>query len=231
MTVATLGPCCVEGYLWDGTPSGTVTTLGELDCYVAHPTNQKKSDTAILYIHDIFGYQAKNARLLCDRMASQAGIPVYMPDFFNKLCIGEPGNLKYQTMEFVQLFPTPDNMKRVESVINSLRELGKTRIGAIGLQAVAAAHPSLLEPQADLSSIKAPTLLLLAESDQMFDPIKTQVLQIIKKTGAEFELHEFPGTKHGFSVRGDENIVRDARDKSCSISAAFFDKHLNINEI
>ncbi|KAJ3268232.1 hypothetical protein HDV01_003251 [Terramyces sp. JEL0728] len=243
MTVETLGPCCVEGYLWNGTPSGTVTKLGELDCYVALPSHQKQSNTAILYIHDIFGYQAKNAQLLCDRMASQAGIPVYMPDYFNGLCIGEPGNLKYETLEFVKMFPTEANMKTTDHVINQLKGLGKANIGAIGycfggkytlhygqlgLQAVASAHPSLLEPEKDLSKINVPVLLLLAEQDQMFGPIKQECLQILKKTGVDLTVVDYPGTKHGFAVRGDESVVKEARDDACSKAATFFDKHLNI---
>ncbi|KAJ3308228.1 hypothetical protein HDV04_001524 [Boothiomyces sp. JEL0838] len=240
MTV-TLGPCCVEGYLWNGTPSGSEIQLGELGCYVALPQIQKQTNTAILYIHDIFGFQAKNARLLCDRMASQSGIPVYMPDFFDGKCVGEPGNLKYELMEFVRMFPTQDNMKRVQDALDSLKALGKTNVGAIGycwggkyslhfgklgLKASAAAHPSLLEPEKDLAGITVPVLLLLAEKDQMFNPIKQESLQILGK-GPGLKVIDFPGTVHGFAVRGDEETVREARDKACSDAASFFDLHLN----
>ncbi|KAJ3308227.1 hypothetical protein HDV04_001523 [Boothiomyces sp. JEL0838] len=219
-----LTDACAEGFLWSGTPTGSIIQLGDLDCYVSTPSTKKQS-TAILFVHDIFGIQFQNNKLLCDRLAAQSG------------------NITMDFREFLGLFPTEDNLKRVEQSITDLNALGKTEIGAIGycwggkyslhfgqkgLKAVSTAHPSRLEPEQDISGIKVPTLLLLAEHDKSFEgETRTKTLDLLKKNQVDLTVVEFPGTTHGFAVRGDEQVVKDARDKACSTAAAFFDKHLN----
>ncbi|KAJ3318045.1 hypothetical protein HDV06_000857 [Boothiomyces sp. JEL0866] len=238
----TLTDACAEGFLWNGTPTGSIIQLGELDCYVATP-KAKKSNTAILFIHDIFGIQFVNNKLLCDRLAAQSGIPVYMPDYFVTKSLGVPGNITMDFREFLGMFPTLDNLKRVEQSIKDLNSLGKTEIGAIGycwggkyslhfgqkgLKVAIGAHPSRLEPDLDIAGIKVPTLLLLAEKDQSFEgETRTRTLELLKMNQVELAVEEFPGTTHGFAVRGDEQVVKDARDKACADAASFFDKHLN----
>ncbi|KAJ3268233.1 hypothetical protein HDV01_003252 [Terramyces sp. JEL0728] len=238
----TLTDACAEGFLWNGTPTGSIVQLGELDCYVSQPKSKKQS-TAILFIHDIFGIQFQNNKLLCDRLAAQSGIPVYMPDFFVKKSLGLPGNFTMDFRDFLGLFPAEDNLKRVAQSIKDLNALGKTEIGAIGycwggkyslhfgqkgLKAVSAAHPSRLVPDDDIKEIRAPTLLLLAEQDQSFEgETRTATLDYLKKNGVDLTVVDFPGTTHGFAVRGDEHVVKDARDKACADAAAFFGKHLN----
>lgn len=55
-----------------------------------------------------------------------------MPDFFVKKSLGVPGNITMDFREFLGLFPTEDNLKRIEQSITDLNALGKTEIGAIG---------------------------------------------------------------------------------------------------
>ncbi|KZT52814.1 alpha/beta-hydrolase [Calocera cornea HHB12733] len=81
MTTATgLSPCCVTGHLHEGTPTGTVEKIADLDVYVSKPKDGSKAKT-ILFIADIFGWNTPNARLLADEYAN-AGFYVYVPDFF-----------------------------------------------------------------------------------------------------------------------------------------------------
>lgn len=77
--------CCVEGFLWDGQPTGEQIFLGHLPAYHAKPPTDVTpgpETSAILFIHDAFGWEFPNLRLLCDRLAKVTGIHVYMPDFY-----------------------------------------------------------------------------------------------------------------------------------------------------
>ncbi|KAL2022374.1 hypothetical protein VTK56DRAFT_5441 [Thermocarpiscus australiensis] len=80
--------CCLRSNLWDGTPTGTVTTLPGTHnpAYVAYPptttTTSSRPRAAILLVHDALGWTFPNARLLADRYAAEAGAAVYVPDFF-----------------------------------------------------------------------------------------------------------------------------------------------------
>jgi dienelactone hydrolase len=44
-------------------------TLGGLSAYIAKPDKAAPGSPAILLIHDIFGWEHKNARLYADKMA------------------------------------------------------------------------------------------------------------------------------------------------------------------
>jgi len=75
-----LSSCCVTGHLHEGTPTGTVEKITDLDVYVSKPEGGSKAKT-ILFITDIFGWELPNTRLLADEYA-KAGFYVYVPDFF-----------------------------------------------------------------------------------------------------------------------------------------------------
>lgn len=78
-------PCkdCTEGYLWEGEPKGKEITLGGLPTYHAAPEKRTNDTSAILYLHDGFGWRFRNNRLQCDRLAEATGRDVYMPDFYD----------------------------------------------------------------------------------------------------------------------------------------------------
>lgn len=74
----TLQSCCLTGFTWSGTPVGTIGTLGKSQAYITG-TNKH---AAILFIHDAFGWEFPNVRLLADHLAREANATVYVPDFF-----------------------------------------------------------------------------------------------------------------------------------------------------
>ncbi|EJD50872.1 alpha/beta-hydrolase [Auricularia subglabra TFB-10046 SS5] len=78
---STLSECCVSGHLHSGRPTGLSTRLAGLDVYEALPPNKSKA-RAVLFITDIFGWTLPNARLLADELATQGGLFVVVPDFF-----------------------------------------------------------------------------------------------------------------------------------------------------
>ncbi|KAK4035224.1 Alpha/Beta hydrolase protein [Parachaetomium inaequale] len=79
-----MSTCCLRSTLWEGTPTGTVTTLAGAPnpVYVANPAPTSTSRAAILLIHDLLGWTFPNARLLADAYAREADATVYLPDFF-----------------------------------------------------------------------------------------------------------------------------------------------------
>lgn len=75
-------PDCGKGTVWRGDPNGHEETIGGLRTYVSLPPTVRTPTAAIVYAHDILGYQFPNARLLADRIAAASGLPVYLPDLF-----------------------------------------------------------------------------------------------------------------------------------------------------
>ena len=71
-----MSSCCLSGFEWSGTPGGKETKLANNDVYVTG-TNK---DSAILLIHDIYGWTFGNTRLLADHFAKEVGATVYVPD-------------------------------------------------------------------------------------------------------------------------------------------------------
>jgi len=71
--------CCLSGSVHEGTPTGKIETIDNLQTYVAAPKDGSKAKT-IVFLVDIFGWEFKNVRLLADNYA-KAGFYVYVPDF------------------------------------------------------------------------------------------------------------------------------------------------------
>jgi hypothetical protein len=69
---------CKSGFSWNGTPTGTETTIGKNKTY---KTGTSKS-AAILIVHDIFGWTFPNLRLLADHFAKEADATVYLADLY-----------------------------------------------------------------------------------------------------------------------------------------------------
>jgi len=74
-----MSSCCLSGSVHDGTPSGKVETIDNLQTYVAAPKDGSKAKT-IVFLVDIFGWEFKNVRLLADNYA-KSGFYCYIPDF------------------------------------------------------------------------------------------------------------------------------------------------------
>jgi dienelactone hydrolase len=72
--------CCVKGFKWEGTPEGRTTKLanGKYDAYVAG----NNTTAAVLLVHDVYGWENPNVRLMADHYARESGATVFVPDFF-----------------------------------------------------------------------------------------------------------------------------------------------------
>jgi hypothetical protein len=68
--------CCLQGFEWEGTPTGKESTLANNKAYVTG----SNPDVAIMVITDLFGWTFVNERLLSDHYANGVDATVYMPD-------------------------------------------------------------------------------------------------------------------------------------------------------
>jgi len=75
-----MSSCCLSGKVHDGTPTGKVETIDNLQTYVAAPKDGSKAKS-IVFLSDIFGWEFPNVRLLADNYAKE-GFYCYIPDFF-----------------------------------------------------------------------------------------------------------------------------------------------------
>lgn len=88
--------CCAQGTLHVGKTVGFEAKLADLDVYIVHPPTSGSSlpadappgtaavgASALILLHDIFGWKLPNSRLLADRFAAALGVSVYLPDFFS----------------------------------------------------------------------------------------------------------------------------------------------------
>jgi dienelactone hydrolase len=76
---------CITGFIHDGEPKGTVTSIAGLPTYVAKPINTRGKPGVIVIVPDVFGWEFINNRLLADAYAEKSGRTIYLPDFMNGL--------------------------------------------------------------------------------------------------------------------------------------------------
>ncbi|KAI1309189.1 dienelactone hydrolase family protein [Xylaria venustula] len=74
-------PACFSGAVHDGTPTGTVTKLYDLDVYIAEPASGNPPKGIIILLPDMFGWDFVNIRLMADNFARKKDYRVYAPDF------------------------------------------------------------------------------------------------------------------------------------------------------
>ena len=58
-------PACFSGFVHDGAPTGSDTTLGSLPAYLAAPPSGVSPKGVLLILTDVFGHRFVNVRLLC----------------------------------------------------------------------------------------------------------------------------------------------------------------------
>lgn len=70
--------CCVSGFNWKGTPKGKIERFADHEVYISGSNKER----AILYIHDGYGWEFSNNRLLADHLADELDATVYLPDLY-----------------------------------------------------------------------------------------------------------------------------------------------------
>ena len=93
------------------------------------------------------------------------------------------------------------------------------------LQAAAPFYGAAAETDA-VSKIKAPVLAHLAENDPRINEMYPTYEQALKKAGARYEIHVYPGTQHGFHNNSTPRYNEAAAKLAWDRTVAFFKKSL-----
>lgn len=223
----TISDCCLKGFEWEGTPTGTDGKLGANDAYIAG-TNP---DAAVLLVHDLYGWRFPNVRLLADHWARELGVTVYVPDFFGG------GAVDLQLVEenrWPEIWPFVNKNTReirepeIFACARALRQspLGYKKVGAAGycyggwacfrlaarehdpplVDCISVGHPSLLikDDIDGVAGAAVPIQVLAPEQDPAFTPeLKLHTFQKLQELGAPFDYQHFPGVEHACFIRGD----------------------------
>lgn len=200
----------------------------------------------IVICTDIFGHELPNVQILAKELAASCGVEVYIPD----LCKGDacaPTGFDFsQLPQWFSRHGDSDTMPVLSKVLAALRAGGKTRIMTLGfcwgaryavlpahgptplVDAFGVAHPTKTSPKDYIAASEAgvPGLFLLAETDGMFSPeavAETKEGVAGSKATYVFE-GPYPGTNHGFVVRGDDSVPAVAEGRAAARAAipAFF---------
>lgn len=219
--------CCLSGFKWDGEPVGETAKIAGIDTYVVG----SNPNAAVLLIHDLFGWEFPNLRLLADHYAAEANVTVYLPDFFKGESL--PTDLmvqgRYAEIDIEGFLVGNGRAAREDLIFTVARELKKRHglLGAVGfcyggwavfrlgaeehaadplVDFIVCAHPSLLTME-DIDTIAVPVLMLAPEIDAMFTrEFKTHFFEtVLDKASLPFEYVHYPGVVHAGLVRGNEN--------------------------
>ena len=97
------------------------------------------------------------------------------------------------------------------------------------IKAAAVHHPAPLQIPTEIEEIKIPTIWLCAEIDNTFPQDARKATQeILEKRGMKATFKDYPGTEHGFAIRGDESneVVYKAKIDALTSDIEFFKNEL-----
>ncbi|KAI0128031.1 dienelactone hydrolase [Xylariales sp. AK1849] len=217
-----------------GTPVGREEVHGGVNLYITGTGNS--SDTAVLYLTDVFGINLAENKLLADSFG-RAGFLTVAPDLFNgtpsPIDMNEPG---FNITEFLAAHGPNTTDPLIDVAVKYLKETaGVTKIGATGYcfggryafrfvaegrgaDAAFAAHPSLLE-DGEITAISGPTSMAAAENDTtMPSERRHNITTLLGETGLPYSVALYSGTTHGFGVRAN---ISDPEQKFGKESAFF----------
>jgi len=106
------------------------------------------------------------------------------------------------------------------------------QLGAKGknlLDAISTAHPSMATKE-EIANLGVPTQILAPETDQMYTPeLKAYSNETIPTLGIDYDYQYFPGSTHGFAVRGDQSdpAQKKALERAKNVSVSFFNQYLH----
>ncbi|GAA5820198.1 hypothetical protein JCM10212_004916 [Sporobolomyces blumeae] len=244
-----LGSCCVQGFIHEGTPAGKIQEVGGVRTYVSLPQGDYDKTKALLFFTDVFGVDTMpNGLLLADSFAAN-GIATYVVDYLK----GDPADFKgYKegTFDLGKWFGShsPRDVARplVDQVQDALKQQGVKRFGCVSfcyggriavdkaldgtIDVGVTAHPSLLEVPKDMEGLKekdVPFLFNNALDDGMFNRELQQQSAEILKEKKNYVFIDYEGG-HGFAIRGDPSDPkqRKSADDCFKNSVEFLKKHL-----
>ena len=79
----------------------------------------------------------------------------------------------------------------------------------------------------DVAEIRAALLVHYAEQDPRINAMRGDFKAALEAAGAEFEMHTYPGTRHGFHNNSTPRYSEEAAGLAWERTIDFFDKHLS----
>ncbi|EMC91099.1 hypothetical protein BAUCODRAFT_79877 [Baudoinia panamericana UAMH 10762] len=242
--------CCFRGFQWNGTPKGKTEPF-PTSTNQAYVTGVNK-DTAIMLVHDAFGWSFGNNRLLADHLAEEVNATVYLPDLFGGEVL--PSDSLSDRSRWGD-FDMDGFQKRNSRAIREpeLFECAKhlrsqyKKVGAIGycyggwavfrlaakghnlVDCVVAGHPSWVTRN-DIDGVDVPTQILAPEIDHAYtDELKEHTWETLQKHSVPFDYQHFPGVEHACLVRGDPKRPgeRDAMIRGKNAAVGWFKQYLH----
>ena len=215
-------------------------TSGEMRGYLVQPAGAGPFP-AVLVIHENRGLNPYVEDVA--RRVAVEGMLALAPDGLSPIG-GYPGN----DDDGRAMQRSLDQAKLRQDMVNSARflkshELSTGRLGATGfcwgggttnflavtlgegLNAAVPFYGAAPDP-ADVARIRAPLLVHYAEDDPRINAMRSEFEAALKASNAAYEMHTYPGTRHGFhnisTPRYDEAAAKLAWERT----VAFFKKHL-----
>jgi carboxymethylenebutenolidase len=216
-------------------------TSGEMRGYLVQPVGEGPFP-AVLVMHENRGLNPYVKDVA--RRAAVAGFLALAPDGLSPIG-GYPGNDdEGRTMQ-----RTLDQAKLRQDMVNSARyvrshELSNGKLGATGfcwgggttnylatamgeeLDAGAPYYGSAADSD-NVDQIKAALLIHYAEDDARVNAMRADYEAALKANGVTFEMHTYPGTRHGFHNYSTPRYNPDAAKLSWDRTVAFFKEHLS----
>ncbi len=81
-------------------------------------------------------------------------------------------------------------------------------------------------PKSGIENIQAPLLIQYAEDDPRINAMRPDFEAALKAAGKKFEMHTYPGTKHGFHNNSTPRYNKDAAQLAWDRTIAFFKANL-----
>ena len=216
-------------------------TSGTMRGYLVAPDDDGPFP-AVLVIHENRGLNPHIEDVA--RRAAVAGFLALAPDGLAPIG-GYPGNDDDgRTMQ-----RTLDRGKLLRDMVNSARflkthELSTGKLGATGfcwgggavnhlvvtmgddLQAAVPFYGAA-EEEEDVSAIRAALLVHYAEEDPRINAMRGDFKAALEAAGVEFEMHTYPGTRHGFHNNSTPRYSEEAARLAWERTIEFFDEHLS----
>ncbi|KAF2819615.1 alpha/beta-hydrolase [Ophiobolus disseminans] len=242
--------CCLAATLHEGTPTGTVHTINNIQIYISHPApSSPSSHPAIILLTDVYGYTFPNTRLIADAFAS-AGYMTLVPDLFNGSEVPWPPPESFNLQTYIETtMPGPESVDCiVEGVLGYLRGLGVKRVGGVGycfggryvcrflkgrngeggLDAGFVGHPSFVEEE-EVRNVGKPLSIAAAQTDEIFTTAKRYETEaILGAKEVPWQICVYGGTTHGFAVKGHMSTkeARRAKEGAFKQAVAWFEEYL-----
>jgi carboxymethylenebutenolidase len=215
-------------------------TSGTMRGYLVQPASDGPFPT-VLVIHENRGLNPYIEDVA--RRAATEGFLALAPDGLSPVG-GYPGN----DDDGRQLQRGLDQDKLRQDMVNSARylkshELSNGKLGATGFcwgggitNVLAVTLGSDLNAgvpfygaapsSEDVSKIKAPMLIHFAEDDDRINAMRADYEAALKANGVTYEMHAYPGTRHGFHNNSTPRYHEAAANLAWERTIAFFKQHL-----